>query len=731
MTDAAVVRPLVSVILPIYNAGAGLAEALAQVAALDYQNVEIIFINDASTDDSGPLIDTYVATDLRAQVLHLDENAGAAQARNLGLERATGEYVWFVDWDDTWSPSILSALVSEAVKEDADLVVCAGVWRTSTGLDLGLTDGTRARRSVNGTTAFDLLLRNRFEGYLWNKLIRRRLLPSAPFPRISTQEDLCVVAATLPRCRRVVSIPDRLYFHVIRDGSLSNSRQPDLANMARARLTVMETALSLPQTRKRRALLTSWDVSYRAARAGTALRLSDAESAAEELRELQRQLPMRHVLGSLLIAPKPAAKAFLMKILGARYVGLRRRFIRARDTIRAVRARKVVPRGRAVPRVVIRTLPLRRGNYGGVLQAFALQKAVGHLGFRVSTDVSEHLHPLSVARKVGSQVLTLVMRRPIGFDARAKKLNSDIERFIAENIATTRLYAFGLFVPPWRFRVYHAMIAGSDQVWRPEYGDVNSYMFDFLPDRSTTLRIAYAASFGEAVADSRVQSFKPLITKFSAVSMRELSAAESCQAAWNIPVAQMPDPTLLLEPTEYETLAGAAAAGPPDEVLAYVLDQSPDVSRLLQSLPDRLGMSVRTIEMPDSDSVGDRKKELTKRPAVEAWLRSIRDARLVITDSFHGTLFAILFNRPFIAIGNRTRGMERFHCLLRQFDLEDRLIEVNQDMDPERFIELLNRVIHDPPPWAQVNAQIAAERERGMDFLRTALSPHGSPHPRR
>ena len=114
-------QPLVSVIIPVYNVEQYLDECVQSVLTQTYQNVEIILVDDGSTDSSGAMCDQYGTLDARVQVIH-KQNGGQSTARNLGLTYAQGTYVYFIDSDDIVNPEAIATLVSIAEKENAQVV---------------------------------------------------------------------------------------------------------------------------------------------------------------------------------------------------------------------------------------------------------------------------------------------------------------------------------------------------------------------------------------------------------------------------------------------------------------------------------------------------------------------------------------------------------------------------------------------------------------------------------
>jgi exopolysaccharide biosynthesis predicted pyruvyltransferase EpsI len=142
------------------------------------------------------------------------------------------------------------------------------------------------------------------------------------------------------------------------------------------------------------------------------------------------------------------------------------------------------------------------------------------------------------------------------------------------------------------------------------------------------------------------------------------------------------------------------------ELFVYVLDQSQEVSQLVQQVADELHEQAYHF-LPTLN-------ETTIMPSVTAWLKGFAEAKFVITDSFHGTVFAILFNKPFLVYANLQRGATRFTSLLKMFHLEERLV-----MNVE---ELIVEKIKTPIEWKTVNQIIEKERAASSAFLKNALN---------
>ena len=117
-------NPLISVIVPVYNVAEYLSRCVDSILAQSYENLQIILVDDGSTDDSGKICEEYAKKDARIQVIH-QNNGGLSSARNAGLDLASGEYIGFVDSDDWIEPEMYAEMLARMEKYDAQLV-CAG-----------------------------------------------------------------------------------------------------------------------------------------------------------------------------------------------------------------------------------------------------------------------------------------------------------------------------------------------------------------------------------------------------------------------------------------------------------------------------------------------------------------------------------------------------------------------------------------------------------------------------
>lgn len=372
-------------------------------------------------------------------------------------------------------------------------------------------------------------------------------------------------------------------------------------------------------------------------------------------------------------------------------------------------------------KVGILTLPLW-SNYGGILQAYALRQAVEHIGHHaVLFDVRR-----SEESRIRVQISRLKrhLRRAIRGahstwypdQAELLEISRHTRAFVESNIIA-RTKCVTVDMVRHLAAEYDFIIIGSDQVWRREYiPDLKTYLFSFPEDKP--MRISYSASLG--VDDWRFTTketalFRYSLQRFRAVSVRENSAVALLNEKTGINSIRVCDPTLLLEVGEYRKLMGIPSIKKHQnkQIFAYLLD--PDSSRTngLGRLVEKLGGNVLNIMPASFDSGFKKNKNIYIFPPVENWLRAFNECDFVITDSFHGCVFSVIFNRPFIAVANIERGRTRFESFLETYNLSDRLYSSLGEVDVDRL---------SPIDWNDVNRIRIVEKQAGLAFLKSALS---------
>lgn len=210
---------MVSLIIPIYNVEAFLERSLDSVKTQTYKDLEVILVNDGSTDNSLSIIEKYVAENPNFKAFTI-ENRGQGNARNFGLEKSVGEYVAFLDSDDYIAPNCIERLVKAAIQENSDIVVC-------NCYDVR-EDGTiicESKNNITGTTTsvFEKpqILFNRVAP--WGKLYKKSIFGSLRFEKQVWYEDLRLLPKLYLNAKKITYIDDTLFYYVQRSGSTMNN----------------------------------------------------------------------------------------------------------------------------------------------------------------------------------------------------------------------------------------------------------------------------------------------------------------------------------------------------------------------------------------------------------------------------------------------------------------------------------------------------------------------------
>lgn len=216
---------MVSVIIPVYNVERYLNRCVDSVLNQTYQNLEIILVDDGSPDRCGAICDEYSKRDNRITVIH-KKNGGLSDARNAGLDIATGEYLYFVDSDDWIAESAIEQLIAVFNKDDAiDIVAGCSV-------DVHERDGTLFETRYSITPGSKKVLSkaeaikdNLLHGWAaWNKLYKLRLFADVRFPVGVINEDEAILLHVLDKIRKVAQIGIPTYYYFLRENSITTSK---------------------------------------------------------------------------------------------------------------------------------------------------------------------------------------------------------------------------------------------------------------------------------------------------------------------------------------------------------------------------------------------------------------------------------------------------------------------------------------------------------------------------
>ena len=343
-------------------------------------------------------------------------------------------------------------------------------------------------------------------------------------------------------------------------------------------------------------------------------------------------------------------------------------------------------------RIGILTLPLHT-NYGGILQAYALQTVLERMGHNVKVIDYDYLFQTPsfwtkfkrfVKKTLHMQTLSVRFEEELNKPMKTWRhftqpfINMHIHRLPIKDLNAD------LFC-----NMFDCIVVGSDQIWRPTHikgvlgTSIPNAFLDFAKEWPIK-RIAYSASFGTdewEFSEEETTIIKKLISKFDAVSVREDSGVELCKRHLGIDAFHTLDPTLLLGKDDYLSICKKRIKfKDKGDLLVYILDFTKEKELMIKTVEKKYGLKAFYTNIDENN-----KKDEDSQPPVENWLIGFQNTKYVITDSFHACIFSIIFEKPFIVIGNQERGMARISSLLAMFNMEDRLISDVNDFQSVSF----------------------------------------------
>lgn len=332
-------------------------------------------------------------------------------------------------------------------------------------------------------------------------------------------------------------------------------------------------------------------------------------------------------------------------------------------------------------------------NYGAVLQAFALQEACDKMG--ADTFIIDY-YPRHYKKNILNSFLSTHLQVILSKIKEIPK-EKQIEEFRRKYLKRTSYFNANIKLKN-AVLPFECYICGSDQIWNESfstYGEFKptySYFLDFAPDDK--IIASYAASFGtDNLTSSLRVNIKKLLNRFDFISVRENSGAKIINDLGFDNVFVVPDPTLLLEKGEYEKFVTPKTNKFPRAFVYMLHNQISNADNILKIL------SYRNYESIICDNIG-----------VEEWLSQIYNSDIIVTNSFHGTVFSIIFQKPFIAIPvNGSRMNNRIETLLGKLGLQNRIFQGNLD------------ILETPIDWQDVEKRLNKYRAEGYNFLNKVI----------
>lgn len=353
-------------------------------------------------------------------------------------------------------------------------------------------------------------------------------------------------------------------------------------------------------------------------------------------------------------------------------------------------------------RIGLLTVPFNN-NYGGFLQAFALKTFLESRGHQVTIiNRQRDLQKQSFLKKTRKTLRSLFYRK------KTIDLSIHTRKFVKGYLSpiTKEIYSTEMLLKLPLFDFY---IVGSDQVWRYEYAtsSINNYFFDFLQDTNIP-RISYAASFGVSYNEydkDSINRCSELLKHFKSISVREFSGINLLKDTFKVkyPIEYVLDPTMIIDKNIYIDLTQKYPINNRSNyIFTYILDKTDDKQLLIDKISEEEKVPIQNIDA----QTGNNNKVIEP---IEKWLSYIINASYVITDSFHGMIFSIIFNKPFIVYANETRGAERFKSLLSLLNLNSCIINNSKSYKKQEF------------NWKNINMLVDKYKEKSIKFLTISL----------
>lgn len=368
-------------------------------------------------------------------------------------------------------------------------------------------------------------------------------------------------------------------------------------------------------------------------------------------------------------------------------------------------------------------------NYGGNLQRYALCRALQKEGHEV-----EFVKRFSVQYyskfpkniiKYGIRFFkkSILDRNTIVFEERLREWDNMLQlsqtlSFIERNVPCYKKEFYpGDSLKELNNVGFDAIVVGSDQVFRAPYNrSKENYFLGFITN-PLIRKIAYGASFGnsgEEYTSDLIMNCGKDIKKFYSVSLREKSGIDIFKNfGWetkNNPRLVL-DPTLLLSASEYENLIDYNGVN--NGVFCYILDMTDEKMSFIKEISQKLSKPYCILDGLFPNLQRGTFKHPILLPTIGQWLARIKKADFVITDSYHGTIFSILFNKPFYSIINCDRGRERFSFLEEEFGLSGMFVSklpIQFDIDTPFHVN-----------WKIVNDKISVIKSESISFLKDSL----------
>jgi len=350
-------------------------------------------------------------------------------------------------------------------------------------------------------------------------------------------------------------------------------------------------------------------------------------------------------------------------------------------------------------------------NYGAMLQAYALQEYLRGRGHQTVFIDGIRWNPIQWSFK---GILLSRSMRSLRTKIELNRVRAPLLPF-QQRLKKTKAYTSISSIsrtPP----VCDCFIVGSDQMWNVDFVKRHAWPFVFLDAfGDKALRIAYAVSFGRSIPEEFRDEIGQLMRKFTAISVREQNAVEWVHELSGKEADYLCDPTLLWEKEYYDALLPVVPIDLKSPyIFEYIIRATPN--DILQDVKKHFKVAHVKADMCPSDQWFSRITGLQVKVSVEEWVQRIKCATFVVTDSFHGTLFSIIYQKPFLVLplaGHLQSQNDRICSILGFLGLENRVFDATTPTS-------LSALLDSPIPWEDVHQRLAEWRKKTDVFFQRA-----------
>lgn len=686
---------LISVIIPVYNAEKYINHCMESILNQTFTKFEVILVDDGSTDDSAKLCDNYAENDQRIRIIH-KANGGVSSARNLGMEEAIGEYIAFIDADDTLDADYLEILYANAVKHDVD-ISCCDCTVIEPSKNNKVTNSFRLARTERWISGYKELLVNFFEanefyGYVvWGKIIKRELAILEKMEPLKYGEDTLYMLKLFFHNPTIYLDNYKGYNYIRWDDSATVGVDVLRVDRLRDGLLLYESILKY--------CVKSSDVQL----ADMACQAYAKKIYADLLMIIERNDREKYNLAQEILLAH-TNKVLKLNSIGEKYRIMLLLYKSSPNLYwKLVSAiHKKDKKKHAVIVTIYDPLP----NYGNRLQNYAVQDILRSCNINNSTISYENGMPIMEKIKYYIQVIfqyklsgnklywQFIFPRKLVF-----------EKFNKRYINTQHITDIN------QIKRADYYVLGSDQVWNTVWyheGDMKKDLF-LLTFCRPEQKVCFAPSFGtEHLPEKWKKWFQENLYTFPALNVREEAGQRIIKELTGQNAEVLIDPTMMLNKDDWLKIAKKPKKIDTDipYILTYFLGERTErVKQTLKQLAQKYECRVYNlldITQPEVYVTGP-----------SEFIYMVSRSKLVLTDSFHASVFSFLFEKPFLVYpreGTYSDMMSRIDTLLKKFHLERKYIDSGLQND---LMEC---------DYKKGYAVLTKERQKVMNYLKTIMN---------